>query len=173
MKEKYENAVIIHNISKKSMETIIDYIYIGKIFIDIENVMDLLSAADYLLMDDVKQYCFEFLTSALAAENCFEILSKAQLFGNSILESVAYAYISDNFVNIIETNTLNNLLVKDVISCLKNIDRKKISEQLMYQTIINWTKHDESSRKNKFVELFQLLQLDELPLDFLMTIVVQ
>ena len=173
MKEKYENSVTIHNISKKSMETIIDYIYIGKIFINNENVTDLLSAADYLLMDDVKKYCFEFLTSVLAIENCFEILSKAQLFGNSISESVAYAYISDNFVNIIETNTLNDLPVKDLISCLKNIDRKKISEQLMYQTIINWTKHDEFSRKNKFVELFQLLQLDKLPHNFLMTTVVQ
>ena len=156
------------------METIIDYIYIGKIFIDNnENMMDLLLAADYLLMNDMKQYCFEFLTSVLAAENCVEMLSKTQLFGNSSLESVAYAYINDNFVNIIETNTLNDLPVKNLISCLKNIDRKKISELLMYQTIINWTKHDEFSRKNKFVELFQLLKLDKLPLDFLMTVVVQ
>ena len=43
----------------------------------------------------------------------------------------------------------------------------------MYQTIINWTKNDESSRKNDFVELFQLLKLDELPHDFFMTVVVQ
>ena len=173
MKEKYENSVTIHNISTKSMQTIIDFIYTGKIAIDNENVMDLLSAADYLLMNEVKQYCFEFLASVLNIENCFEVLSKAHLYNNYSLECNVYAYISDNFANLIEANILNDLPVKDVISCLKNINRKKISELLVYQTIINWTKHDESSRKNDFVELFQLLKLDELPYDFFITVVVQ
>ena len=173
MKEKYENSVTIHNISTMSMQTIIDFIYTGKIVINNENVIDLLSAADYLFVDEVKQYCFAFLASVLNTKNCFEILSKAQLYKNYSLEYSAYAYISDNFANIIEANTLNDLPVKDVISCLKNIDRKIISEQLVYQIIINWTKHDESSRKNEFVELFQLLKLDELPRDFLITVVVQ
>ena len=173
MKEKYENSVTIHNISTKSMEIIIDFIYTGEIFINKENVMDLLAAADYLFVDEVKQYCFEFLASVLNTENCFEILSKAQLYENYSLEHSVYAYISDNFAYIIEANTFNDLPVKDMISCLKNIDRKIISELLMYQTIINWTKHDESSRKNDFVKLFQLIKLDELPHDFFMTIVVQ
>ena len=31
MKEKYENSVTIHNMSTKSMQTIIDFIYTGKI----------------------------------------------------------------------------------------------------------------------------------------------
>ena len=173
MKEKYENSVTIHNISTKSIQIIIDFIYTGKIFINNENVLDLLSAADYLFVDEVKQYCFEFLASVLNNENCFEILSKAQLYENYSLESNVYAYISDNFANIIKANSFNDLPVKDLFSCLKNIDRKKISELLMYQIIINWIKHDESSRKNDFVELFQLLKLDELPHDFFMTVVVQ
>ena len=173
MKEKYENSVTIPNISTKSTQIIIKFIYTGETAIDNGNVMDLLSAADYLLMDDVKQYCFAFLASILNIENCFEILSKAQLYENYSLESVAYAYINDNFANIIEPNTLNDLPIKDLISYLKNINRKIISEQLMYQTVINWTKHNKFSCKNKFVELFQLLKLDKLPHDFLMTVVVQ
>ena len=95
------------------------------------------------------------------------------MYENFSLESDAYAYISDNFANIIEANILNDLPVKDVISCLKNIDRKKIYELLVYQTIINWTKYDEFSRKNDFVELFQLLKLDKLPYEIIMTVVVQ
>ena len=173
MKEKYKNSVTIPNISTKSTQIIIKFIYTGEIAIDNGNVMDLLSAADYLLMDDIKQYCFAFLASILNTENCVEILSKAQMYENHSLESKAYAYINDNFANINEANTLNDLPIKDVISYLKNINRKIVSELLVYQTIINWTKHDEFSRKNKFVKLFQLLKLDKLPLDFLMTVVVQ
>ena len=173
MKEKYESSVTLHNISTKSMQTVIDFIYTGKIGINNENVMDLLSDADCLFVDEVKQYCFGFLASVLNIENCFEVLSKAQLYNNYSLECNVYAYISDNFANLIETNILNDLPVKDLISCLKNINRIKISELLVYQTIINWTKHDEFFRKNDFVELFQLLRLDELPHDFFMTVVVQ
>ena len=173
MKEKYENSVTLNNISTKSMQIIIDFIYTGKIVIDNQNVMDLLSGADYLFMDELKQYCFEFLASVLNTENCFDILSKAQMYNNYSLECNVYAYINDNFTNLIEANTLNDLPVKDLISCLKNINRKKISELLVYQTIINWTKYDESSRKNDFFELFQLLRLDEFPHDFFMTVVVE
>ena len=82
MKEKYENSVTIDNISTKSMQTIIDFTYTGKIFIDNKNVIDLLSAADYLFVDEVKQYCFAFLTSVLNSENCFEILSNARFYKN-------------------------------------------------------------------------------------------
>ena len=95
------------------------------------------------------------------------------MYNNYSLEYNVYAYINDNFTNLIEANILNDLPVKDIIFCLKNINRIKISELIMYQTIIKWTKHDEFSRKNDFVELFQLLRLDELPHDFLMTVVVQ
>ena len=137
MKEKYEKSVTIHNISTKSMRIIIDFIYTGKIFINNENVMDLLSAADYLLVDEVKQYCFEFLATILDTKNCFEILSKAQLYENYSLKHSVYAYINDNFVNIIKTNTFNDLPVKDLTSCLKNIDRKIIFELLVFLTITN------------------------------------
>ena len=65
MKEKYENSVTIHNISTKSMQAIMDFIYTGKIVINNENVMGLLSGADYLFVDEVKQYCFAFLASVL------------------------------------------------------------------------------------------------------------
>ena len=58
LKEKYENSVTIHNMSTKSMQTIIDFIYTGKIVIVNESVIDLLSTADYLFVDEVKQYFF-------------------------------------------------------------------------------------------------------------------
>ena len=121
----------------------------------------------------MKQYCFAFLASVLSSENCFEVLSKAQMYKNYSLECNVYAYINDNFAYIIKANILNDLPVKDLISCLKNINRKKISELLVYQTIINWTKYDESSSKNDFVELFQLRRLNELPYDFFISVVVQ
>ena len=42
VKEKYESSVTLHNISTKSMQTIIDFIYTGKICINNESVIDLL-----------------------------------------------------------------------------------------------------------------------------------
>ena len=95
IKKKYKSSVTIKDISKKSMQTIIDFINTGIILIDNENVMDLLSAADYLFMDEVKQYCFKFLASVLNIKNCVYILLKTQLYKNYSLESKACAYISD------------------------------------------------------------------------------
>ena len=72
------------------------------------NVMDLLSAANYLFVGEVKQCYFAFLASVLNSENCFEILSKAQLIENCYLKSNAVACISHNIANIIEAKTQNN-----------------------------------------------------------------
>ena len=57
------------------MQTIIDFIYTGKIVIDNGNVMDLLLAADYLFVDEVKQY-FEFLAFVLNSENFLRFYQK-------------------------------------------------------------------------------------------------
>ena len=42
------------------MKHLIEFIYTGTIAINNDNALDLLSIADYLQIDEAKQFCFEF-----------------------------------------------------------------------------------------------------------------
>jgi len=81
MKERYESTVnITADVDSQSVKILIDFIYTGEIVIDNENVMHILAAADYLQLEEVKQFCSEYLTTILTPDNCFDILGAAKLY---------------------------------------------------------------------------------------------
>ena len=55
------SIVDIPDVDGKSLEVLIEYIYTGQICIDSNNVFDILAAAHHLELDEVKEFCFEFL----------------------------------------------------------------------------------------------------------------
>ena len=69
MKEKYQHPVQINGFDGKAVKALIDFMYNGKVTIKNETVMDLLAASDYLQVDEVKQFCFDFLESILSSDS--------------------------------------------------------------------------------------------------------
>ena len=170
MKEKYQNTVDMNKIDEKSMQIIIDYIYTGIIVIDEENVIGLLSAADYLLMDDVKLYCFEFLESNVTSDNCFIVFDASILYENESLQNKVCDQISKDFDTVVEKDEFKHLSMDKLLFCLSNINRKLVEETSIYNAIITWTNHDLENRESEFAQLFQLITLDRLSLDFLVKV---
>ena len=74
-----ENIIEIETVHGITLKALIDFIYTGSITINEQSVKDLLSGAHYLKLDDVKQFCFEFLQSHITADNALDIL-KAAIF---------------------------------------------------------------------------------------------
>ena len=170
MKEKYQNTVNMNTVDEKTMQNVIDFIYTGKIVIDDENVIGLLSAADYLLMDDVKQYCFEFLESNITFDNCFTVFDASILYENKSLQNKICEQISKDFDTVVIKNEFKHLSKDKLCFCLTNINRNLVEETSIYNAIITWTNHDLEKRKNKFTDLFQLVKFDRLSLDFLINV---
>ena len=170
MKEKYQNTVDMNKIDETSMQIIIDYIYTGKIIINEENAIGLLSAADYLLMDDLKQYCFEFLESNITSDNCFTVFDASILYENESLQNKVYDQINKNFDTVVKKEEFKNLSMDKFFFCLSNINRNFVGETSIYNAIIAWTNHDLENRESEFAEFFQLIALDRLSLDFLVNV---
>ena len=173
MKERYGKTIPMHNVEEKSMELLIEFMYTGCIKIDSETVMPLLAAADYLLLDEVKTFCFEFLQSIICSDSWFAILSAANLYRNDALSYHIHSYIGDNLDGISQTDDFKSLSKEVLGTCFSSIAlSEKHSKNLsLYQAIISWTKHDVDARKPEFVSLFQLVNLEQLPKDFLLSAV--
>ena len=158
MKEQYQNEVEIHQFDGKIVKSLIDFMYSGKIDIDSDNVMDLITVADFLQMEDVIEFCFEFLESTMTIDNCIEIVKVSTIYHNALDLKTTYKFISENFDKLAKTDAIKSLSKDVLMKLLGKIDFSKYRQSSLYDAIINWTQHDES-RKNEFAQLFFELDL--------------
>jgi len=172
LRERYENIIDIQSVDGTTMKSLIDFIYVGSVIISKENVMNLLSGADYLQLCQVKQFCFEFLRENLAPSNALTYLKAATLYRNDALKEEIQKYIGMNLSVVTPTNEFNELLKEFLISLVSITKRYSASESSIYEAIVTWTRH-EQSREIEFPELFESVDLDKVTLDYLEEVVLE
>ena len=167
LETKQVNDVIVEipEIDQKLLELLIQYIYTGQICIDSNCVFHILAAAHHLLLDEVKEFCFEFLESCLTPNNCITILVTAKQYENFILTDQVYKYISDNYETIAKTPAFLNLDDEKFFFMVYDLKSKfYVNHDLLCRSLLSWTKQNEETRKkyfqsrlSKFVKADQLL----------------
>ena len=167
MREKYERDVKIDGFDGKAIKSLIDYIYNGSIDISNANVVKLLQGADYLQLQEVKEFCFEFLASIIASDNCIALLKIAKLYEDDKITHQVYRYMSDNFNEVTQSGDFKNLSHDDVKELITNLNRSSLQECSVYKGIMIWIKHEVESRKSKLFDLFRLIDIDKLNRDFM------
>ena len=58
-KESKSGKVAMQGLDEKAVISLIEFIYTGVITIDNDNVMELMAAANYLQLNEVRQFCLE------------------------------------------------------------------------------------------------------------------
>ena len=169
MKERYESSIIIHEIDSTAMKLVIDYMYEGNIIIDNTTVMDILAAADFLQLAEIKLFCFEFLKEHISFDSWYAVLSAAKLYRCDQLQKYTYQFITDHLDEITKSDDFKTVARDDLTSLILNLreNKKTVNERVICKLVIDWTKQEEEERKAVFEDLFQMIRLDEVPLDFL------
>ena len=160
-----KNSIIdIPDVDGKLLELLIQYIYTGQICIDSENVLGILAATHHLELDEVKEFCFEFLENCMSTDNCITILIAAKQYKNFTLRDKVYKYISDNYDSIIQTPlflNLNNNELFFIVFHLKT--RFHVNNEVLCRSLLSWVKQDEETRKRHFHNrLFKFVNVDQL-----------
>ena len=168
IKNDYQESVKLDDVDEKSVKLIIDYIYSGAIAIDKHNVSNLLKAAHLLKMNDVKEFCFEYLESTINSDNCISGINLSKQYENESLLNKYYQHLSNYLDEVLDQIEFKNLPAADLESCISNLNRDEIDEMFLFQAIASWTNHDQENRLNDFPNLFHLVQLDKLSYDYLM-----
>ena len=170
-KTNYQESVELDDVDEKSIKLIIDYIYSATITIDKQNVLNLLKVAHLLKMNDVKEFCFEYLESTINSDNCITGINLSKQYENESLLNKYYQHLSNHLDEVSDLIEFKNLSSADLESCISNLNRDKVDEILLFEAILTWMKHDENNRLNDFPNLFQLVKLDRLPCDYLMSFI--
>ena len=171
MTEQYEDTVILKKLDGEAMGLVIEYMYVGNITISQDNVFNLLTTAKFLQMEEVCQFCFDFLEEIISIENWDTMLSTLHLYENDSLLKKVHQFISKNFDKIAETNRFRDFEIQDMISFFQIVNRSLIMEKSIYTAIRSWISHDKPNRKSAFRDLLLLIDLQKLPSDFLEDVV--
>nr|XP_039253596.1 kelch-like protein 3 [Styela clava] len=117
------------------------------------------------LFSDVKN-----LETNLEIDNCFILKNMAetrQVTNSNPVKDVMNRFLEANFELIIEKKEFCDISKDDIIRIYKSPETKYSSETVKWHGALRWIKHDIQKRKKYFQELFGLLNLRKLPLQFL------
>ncbi|XP_039253596.2 uncharacterized protein LOC120330755 [Styela clava] len=117
------------------------------------------------LFSDVKN-----LETNLEIDNCFILKNMAetrQVTNSNPVKDVMNRFLEANFELIIEKKEFCDISKDDIIRIYKSPETKYSSETVKWHGALRWIKHDIQKRRKYFQELFGLLNLRKLPLQFL------
>ena len=170
LKERYEKSIEIKYGKGQFIKQLIDFIYFGSISINNSDVVEILEAADFLQLDNIKEVCFNHLEKNLDLENCFDVFELADRYRSPLLKAAVEEFISKNFEIFIDSSKVKSFTKEMFMEWFTKLNQKEIDQNLLYHTILNWIKHDKS-RNSEFAEFFQLLNLNEFSSTFLEEVV--
>jgi len=159
MQERYQDTVEMKGFDGDVIKMLIDYMYGETIFINRDNVMQVLVAADYLQMHGVKNDCIDFLQVGLTVDNCLDALLAYDMHRPTAEYDHVYHFISKNFPVIYRQEKLNQLSKNQIVQMLTKINKNEVNQEHLFEIVTSWISNDECKRKTFFAELFQAIDL--------------
>lgn len=167
MKEKDLMECRLDQLQASVMEPLLGYLYTGNVTLDEENAESLVAAADYLLIQSLKDIGCEFLEGLLSPSKCFTLRDFAEKYSCDSLKSSATRYIVKHFNDACDTEAFKSVEYRVYIEIIARDDLEVSREEDVYETLIKWVKHDLETRKEYFDELFSKIRLSSLSRHYL------
>ena len=169
MKESNEGVIRLEILTDSQMADILEFIYTSKLQISTqEHAENLLAAADYLFISNLKQKAETFLEQNISTSNCFCVYHVAENYQCEELLASTQKFINSDFSSVVDTEGFMNLSSREVGKWISSDDIVIAAEENVFTIILKWIDQDESGRSVKFSELFRHVRLTFVPRDILL-----
>ncbi|WKX94007.1 hypothetical protein Q1695_011346 [Nippostrongylus brasiliensis] len=139
-----EIRIVVEDIDGKTLRVLVDYMYTGSLNINEKNVRVLFAAAEILHLDFIRSECSRYLKEHLSLSNWMEIAVFAKTHNCTELDDAALLFARQHFGELVKSEAL---LSMDETSFLHFISDDRLnSKDAVFETVINWVKHDSSRR---------------------------
>ncbi|KAM9425736.1 kelch-like protein 10 [Pholidichthys leucotaenia] len=150
----------IPGISAPIMELILEYAYTGLVSVTVENIKELLLAADQLEVMDIVQICWNFIENELAPKNCICIWQLTNLISCPEMRYKTCRYITDRFVDVVSSEEFLQLSVEELEDILGRDELCVKQENSVYEAAIKWMLHMPEKREEYAVRLLSKVRLE-------------
>ena len=172
MKEKEEGVIRFEEISKSILSDVLEFIYTGSVEVNEKNARDLITAADYLLLESLKITSGRFLEKQMTTCNCISTFHFAEKYRCEELVLRSTKFIQDNFTSVAKSDEFLNLAAEEVEKWISSENILVAAEEDVFRIIVNWVEQNKGERKDKFEQLFRHVRQVLLSRDFLFSDIV-
>ena len=158
----------------EAFKTMVTFMYSGDIELSLDNAVDILRVADFLLMDCVKEYCRQFFIQYgnLKLSNCISLsLVAAQHQLEDVAEKaqmMVEARFHDYLIKSEEILELPGMYIQVLLQ--NQTVTQFTSQEDLLKFSLKWVRHDENERKSQLDDLLKVIDLTAVPAVFLQTI---
>ncbi|XP_060857520.1 ring canal kelch homolog [Metopolophium dirhodum] len=166
--EKNQDIVVIKHIHHTALQILIDFLYTGVITVTENNARVLLEAANLLQIQEVKDACVEFLQTQLCLTNCIDTYALADLHDCTELIRRSELYIQQHFSHVVELDEFLSISSEQMVKLIASEELIVLSERKVFESVIQWVKHDVISRNCVLPQLMEHIRLPLTSKDYIL-----
>uniref|UniRef100_A0A665VN07 Kelch-like protein 10 n=1 Tax=Echeneis naucrates TaxID=173247 RepID=A0A665VN07_ECHNA len=153
-------AYTIPGLSPEMMRLIINYAYTRSVSVTESNVVEVLAAADQLLVPGIVQACCLFLEDQLSLTNSIGIWRLVNFYNCPELKHKVFLYILYHFEEIVcVSQEFLELSLQELGLIIENDHLNMKQENVVFDTVIQWISHQPDQRQNHISELLSKMRL--------------
>ncbi|KAM6918781.1 actin-binding protein IPP isoform 2-T2 [Xenentodon cancila] len=158
MREADKDEIQIIGVDTEIFEILLDFIYTGTISVTVENVQELMLAADMLQLNEVVSICGEFLKDHMDPLNCVGIFQFLEQIGCLQMLEFTENYIYVHFLEVCVTDEFRGLSKDQIVKLLRSEELRIEDEYQVFTAAMDWVLHDVTKRKKHVVEVLEAVR---------------
>ncbi len=171
VREIEENLIKLTDITSEAFTKVLQYLYTGEAYINSANALDIVAAADYLMIPSLKLEACIFLKACadfmIDSSNCLALESFSSKYNCKLFKQAVVSYFHENFVAVSMSEDFQSLGLKEVKELLCDDKINVPQEEEVYKAMMRWVKHDLESRECALPELLKCVRLFSMSKDSL------
>ena len=172
MRESEEEIIRLEHFTDTAIKDVLQFTRYGNIEITQTNVQDLIVAADYLLLPNLKTIAGRFLKDNITTSNCILIYYFADKYRcEEHVVRKAREFILSRFSIVAKSEDFLNLEYQKVEEWISSDEIAIGSEEEIIKIILKWAEHKKNERKGKLQELFRHVRFAFVSRDYLTDVV--
>ena len=148
MTEVAKQEIRLDHIRKDIIQVILDYMYCEDVNFHKDNLMELIAAADYLQMTDLKEMCLEEVPCIVEPGNAVEWWKEARKMNYDNIKKQCEEIIAANFKQITQQIDFLNLDLHEIDYCVSDICSNTVNSDVIIDAVMRWTGHEDERVEN-------------------------
>ena len=161
MKETTEKQIELNNISPQAMDNIVEYMYSGRTTISKDTLRDVIEAADFLQMDELKQLCIDQAPAVFEPHNViswFKFSTKLDLID---LHIECSKIMTTQLDEIKSGKEFLELKISELNSYIDDLKQNDADPDDMLGASLDWVHADPENRGEEMEELLAAVPLEQ------------
>lgn len=138
MSESRKSEIRLSGVTSLGIELLLNYAYTSKLDLNLTNVHDVLSAANYVQMDPVVVACTDYLQTQLDNDNCIDLLNISETYSLPKLRLECCRFICGHIRELSSIGEICRLdwrQLEHILSCDFLVD---CPEQVVVRIVLQW-----------------------------------